>query len=157
MSKRKRRYKESTKCKSNQVQDNIRQLASGSGSVWNVSSTCNPVCSSVQWERSNRDNMLKFTITGPNTGYIAAAISQDQLMGPSDDTYVCFRSAAEGAPIIINSGYLTAQAPPTITGTVETENIVSTSIENGIMTCSFYRAFSVTSRIDETNVTWDLQ
>ncbi|XP_078482903.1 ferric-chelate reductase 1-like [Ciona intestinalis] len=135
-------------------QDNIAKLASGDGWLWNTTTDCSPACRTITWEKTVRggNDALKFTVSGPNLGYVAVAISTDEGMGPADDTYICTTASST---VVVHSGYLTAEIPPGITATLATSDVTS-SITNGVITCSFYRPMSVTKSVAGSDVTWNV-
>ncbi|XP_078492390.1 uncharacterized protein LOC100180002 [Ciona intestinalis] len=144
-----------TKYPAHNAQDDIKKVASYGRWTWNVSSNCNPACRTVSWEKVAVVGVInvKFTLSGPDVGYMAVSISEDEDMGPADDVYMCVVMPPANTSVVVTSGYLTGHGPPTVTGSVGTQ---SSSIANGVASCAFYRPLSVSQNVSGTNHTWDV-
>nr|XP_002129252.1 putative ferric-chelate reductase 1 [Ciona intestinalis] len=145
-----------TKYPAHNAQDDIKKVASYGSWTWNVSSNCNPACRTVSWEKVDEVGVInvKFTLSGPDVGYLAVSISENEDMGPADDVYICVvMPPANTSDVVITSGYLTGHGPATVTGPVPTQ---LSSVANGSVSCTFYRPLSVTRNISGTYHTWDV-
>ncbi|XP_078491413.1 putative ferric-chelate reductase 1 isoform X2 [Ciona intestinalis] len=105
----------------------------------------------ITWVKLGKTS-FEFNVTGPATGYVAMAISRDQLMGPDDDVYLCGRTAPTSATLRARTGYLVARGPPVLTADIRSNMALVTNR----LTCQFVRHNNVTKYINNVTTTWDL-
>ncbi|CAK8677248.1 unnamed protein product [Clavelina lepadiformis] len=131
----------------------------GGGFEYKVTPKCSEDCRTVRWSPvtvGDRD-VLQFSLKGfRGAHYIAVAFSQDDLMGPYDDVYICSRNDPSSSVVTIHTGVLIGHQAPTSMMPVKEDNLVHYDVTDDVITCSFLRELSVTKITSGLSQTWNL-